>query len=229
MPSLTFVLPHWMYWGLLIGFPLLAMVMARRSETMRSSERTLPIGYFILITGGILGLHRLYMKNLWGLLYLPLFLVILYANGEQRSARELVSNAANDVRRAESALERERPRIEELRAELPALREAVAAVEADPDATVLDRRRAERGLSRAEDRLQTSSERVAEAEVVLETARPRLEETQAAQTFWNDVSLYAFLGILAFMALDAMLMPMLARRANEKLRAAAATAAAETA
>ena len=32
MPSLSFVLPHWLYWGVLLLFPLLAMFLVARQR-----------------------------------------------------------------------------------------------------------------------------------------------------------------------------------------------------
>ncbi|MDJ0930141.1 hypothetical protein [Breoghania sp.] len=99
MPSLTFVLPHWLYWFGLLFFPLAAMVLARCSKAKGGTHGySLPLGYTILVTGGMLGLHRFYLKSLLGLVYLPIFLFILVANGEQREARAVYSDASNLVR-----------------------------------------------------------------------------------------------------------------------------------
>ena len=84
MPSIDFILPHWLYWGGLLVFPLVAMVMARRTRTRGYS---VPIAYMILVTGGLLGLHRLYLRNLWGLVFLPIFFAILVFNAQGREAR----------------------------------------------------------------------------------------------------------------------------------------------
>src|SRR6056297_3471943 len=108
MPSINFILPHWLYWGTLFVFPLIAMVMARRTQTRGYS---LSIGYMILLTGGLLGLHRLYLRNLWGLLFIPLFFAILFANGQGRDAREVQSEAANLVTSAERVIDRLEPRV----------------------------------------------------------------------------------------------------------------------
>ena len=79
MPSIDFELPHWLYWAGLVAFPAVAMVFARRP---RSRGYSIALAYLIWLCGGILGLHRLYLKNLWGLLVIPLFLLVLYANAE---------------------------------------------------------------------------------------------------------------------------------------------------
>jgi len=117
MPDLNFVLPHWLYWSGLVVFPLIAMRMARRQ--LKSGLRpsvSLPIGYLLLITAGFIGIHRFYVKNWRGVLFLPLFFGILLSNGEGRQAREDVSLADSDVAVAEFDVEM-----------------AVEDVEADPE------------------------------------------------------------------------------------------------
>ena len=107
MPSLEFVLPHWLYWLGLLAFPLTAMYIIRQQggrEAVR--EVSLPIAYFLMLTGGFVGLHRFYYKNLLGLLFIPLFVGILYANVHGRDARDEVSRANNEVISAEFLFER---------------------------------------------------------------------------------------------------------------------------
>ena len=106
MPDLNFVLPHWLYWSVLVVFPLIAMVLARRQ--LKSGLRpsvSLPIGYLLLISAGFIGIHRFYVKNWRGVLFLPLFFGILLSNGEGRQAREDVSLADSDVAVAEFDVE----------------------------------------------------------------------------------------------------------------------------
>ena len=105
MPSLTFVLPHWLYWALLVVFPLFAMAMARRGRSDGPRVYSLPLAYFVLVTGGMLGLHRFYLKSIaWGLVFLPLFAAILYANAHQRDARRIKTrpSKAAKARRVDS-------------------------------------------------------------------------------------------------------------------------------
>lgn len=101
MPSLTFVLPHWLYWSGLIIFPLLATYLLRRSHTKTETESTrlsLPIAYFLLFTGGFVGLHRFYLRApLLAFVYIALFLGILYGNRISAEARIDVSNFRNDI------------------------------------------------------------------------------------------------------------------------------------
>ncbi len=107
MPDLQFVLPHWLYWAGLIVFPLFAMVMVRRQRAAaRPPAVSLVISYFLLITAGFVGIHRFYVKNWKGVVYIPLFFGIIYANIQGRDAREAVSLADSDVMIADFDLER---------------------------------------------------------------------------------------------------------------------------
>ena len=107
MPNLTFVLPHWLYWSALVLFPLIAMLIVRRQrERAPALKASLAIGYFLLLTGGFLGLHRFYLRSLLGIAYVPLFLAILYGNVQGQDTRDAVSGARNDISNAEFLLER---------------------------------------------------------------------------------------------------------------------------
>ena len=215
MPSVDFTLPHWLYWVGLIAFPAMAMILARRTQP---ETRTfgLPLGYLILVTGGMLGLHRFYLRSMLGLVYLPVFLLILYANGQEREARNAYSNAINTVRQAERVIERESGRVEAAEAELDELR---AAARAAQEGTALQKRRAERALDRAEKAINTGRERLTEANQDLQQAQPVAEEAGSTRALWNSVARYSFYTILAFLLIDALLLPRLVTRAREKAAA----------
>lgn len=215
MPSVDFTLPHWLYWVGLIAFPALAMVLARKAQPEKRSYG-LPLGYLILVTGGILGLHRFYLRSLLGLIYLPVFLLILFANGEERTARNELSNAVNIVRQAERTISRETDRVANAEADLDELR---AAVEAAQEGTALQKRRAERSLERAEKAIATGRERLAESQLALTEAEPLAETAGKDRAFWGSVARYAFYTILAFMAIDALMMPRLVASARAKAAA----------
>jgi TRAP-type mannitol/chloroaromatic compound transport system permease small subunit len=113
MPNLTFVLPHWLYWSGLILIPLFAMYTIRRQRKTGASARgiSLAISYMLWLAGGFVGLHRFYLRSALGFIYIPLFIVILYANIQSTEARDAVSRARNvllgaqfDVERGETAL-----------------------------------------------------------------------------------------------------------------------------
>ena len=84
MPSLTFVLPHWLYWLGLIAVPLTAMyiIKTNKGKEDKTGKVSLPIAYFMLITAGFIGIHRLYLRNKYGLFFIPLFVAILFANAD---------------------------------------------------------------------------------------------------------------------------------------------------
>lgn len=113
MPSLTFVLPHWLYWLGLALFPLFAMYMVRR-RTERGVARgvSLPLAYLLWLAGGFVGLHRFFVRSRLGFGYIPLFLAILYSNIKGRAALDALSGARNsrigaafDVERFQKAVD----------------------------------------------------------------------------------------------------------------------------
>jgi len=107
MPSLSFVLPHWLYWSGLLLFPLAAMWLVRRQR--RTNPRPRPylfLAYLFWVTAGFIGLHRFYLKNLWGFVFIPVFLAILYGNSHIRDERENVSRTHAALEHSEPALKR---------------------------------------------------------------------------------------------------------------------------
>ncbi|WP_428671515.1 TRAP transporter small permease subunit [Roseibium sp.] len=212
MPQLDFTLPHWAYWLGLIVFPIIAATLARRPKP-KERRYFLALGYFILVTGGILGLHRLYLKSLIGLLYIPVFICILFANSQGHDARSVVSDMSNLVRQAERTLERETERVASAEKELPAMRQKLTEAEDGSFA----KRRAERDVKRAEQRIEQGTSRIQEAEASLETARPAEEKALEDLRFWNNVGKYAFWLLLAGVLIDAVLLPGLVRKSNRNL------------
>ena len=107
MPYLPFVLPHWVYWGGLIIIPLIAMYIVR-NQRGKKVDGTLSkrIAYMLWFCGGFVGLHRFYVKNVWGLIYIPLFVLLLLCNVQVRKSVDLVSGAKNEVNIAEFDIER---------------------------------------------------------------------------------------------------------------------------
>lgn len=209
MPQIDFTLPHWAYWLGLILFPVAGMILARRARPEQPGYSA-PLAYLILVTGGILGLHRFYLKSLLGLVYIPIFLCVLWGNAQEREARSVLSNATNLVNVAERTLDRERPRLATAEAEIEALRAEVAAAEPDSFA----KKSAERRLKRSEDAIVTGRERISTAEADLATAAPIAEVAADERAFWANVARFAFYAILALLAIDAVLIPGLVRRAD---------------
>ena len=105
MPSFTFVLPHWVYWGTLLLFPLVAMYMVARQRRLGAPrEPILFNAYLFWITSGFMGLHRMYLKSWWGFLYVPFFVAVLYCNGAVRDSREDVSRTTAELEQAQRAV-----------------------------------------------------------------------------------------------------------------------------
>ncbi len=108
MPELNFVLPHWLYWGGLVVFPLVAwwLYHARAKHADETAPVSLAVAYFLLLVGGFMGVHRLYLKSRWAVVFMLLFLGILVTNVEVRQARNEISDAHNQVRLAEGKIRR---------------------------------------------------------------------------------------------------------------------------
>ncbi|HEB96313.1 MAG TPA: TRAP transporter small permease subunit [Sedimenticola thiotaurini] len=108
MPELNFVLPHWLYWGGLIGFPLVTywIYHARREEAGGTARASLPLAYFLLLVGGFMGVHRLYLKSRWAIAFILVFVAILFVNVEVRDVRNQISDAHNQVRLAQLRIDR---------------------------------------------------------------------------------------------------------------------------
>jgi TRAP-type mannitol/chloroaromatic compound transport system permease small subunit/TM2 domain-containing membrane protein YozV len=107
MPHITFVLPHWLYWGGLLFVPLMAMYIVRkqRGKTV-DGVLSKPVAYLLWLCGGFAGLHRFYVRNMWGLVYIPIFIALLLFNVQVRSAVDAVSGVKNEVNIAEFDEER---------------------------------------------------------------------------------------------------------------------------
>ncbi len=143
MPSLGFVLPHWLYWAALLVFPLIAIAMVRREEAKRRHPAvSLPIAYLFLVCGGFAGLHRFYLKSAWGFLYVPLLIAIIYGKAQERDLRETVSAARANAQSLEGVVHREE-----------------AAVK--------------RGRSGAQERMDTARTQLTQAQGVLHAAQER--------------------------------------------------------
>ncbi len=107
MPSLPFVLPHWLYWGGLIVVPLIAMYIVRKQKgTEVDGTISKRIAYMLWFCGGFVGLHRFYVKNALGLVYIPLFIILLLFNVQVRNAVDSLSGVKNEVSIAEFDVER---------------------------------------------------------------------------------------------------------------------------
>lgn len=110
MPTLNFILPHWMYWGGLLLFPPLAMYLVahqRRRGTPR--EPILFNAYLFWLTAGFAGIHRFYLKSWWGFAFVPLFIGVVWCNGEVRDLRDDVSRTFAALEQSRTALAQAQP------------------------------------------------------------------------------------------------------------------------
>jgi TRAP-type mannitol/chloroaromatic compound transport system permease small subunit len=111
MPSLNFVLPHWLYWGGLLVFPLVAMYLVRHQRAHGvAREPTIFTAYLFWLCAGFLGLHRMYLRSWWGLAFLPFFIAILYCNSQARDVRDDVSRTFAALEQAQTAVRVAQPR-----------------------------------------------------------------------------------------------------------------------
>ncbi|HWB47310.1 MAG TPA: TRAP transporter small permease subunit [Hyphomicrobiaceae bacterium] len=180
MPDLNFILPHWLYWGTLLVFPFIAMFMIARQKRRGAPRRaSLFIAYLFWITAGLWGLHRFYLRSLWGAVYLVLMVGVLYCNDIIRDRREDVSRTNSVYERVLHTVERMRPN---------------PGVQLSPEAS---------------QRLQNSEAEMAKAKSALDAAAGELG-------FWRNISRVLAIAIAALLILDAVLLPLLTRRAQAR-------------
>ncbi|MDJ0778063.1 MAG: TRAP transporter small permease subunit [Gammaproteobacteria bacterium] len=196
MPELTFVLPHWLYWLGLIGFPLMAYFIFRQTAKRKSDQPRPPVSnalaYLFLVAGGFIGCHRMYLKSMLALPFVAIFVAILFVNADIRIERELASEARNEVTMVESRIKRAERNLKKAQDRL-------------------ERRDNERNQRRVEEQLQK-----------LEDARGRLpgaeERNEIAQQRYQDWQGYgSILGLVLLLMIlaDATQIPRLVRRRNE--------------
>ena len=78
MPSIGFVLPHWLFWSSLVVFPPVAWAMVVRTRNRPDDGKANNfLAYLFWLFAGFLGMHRFYLKSVWGFVYLPLFVVVV--------------------------------------------------------------------------------------------------------------------------------------------------------
>jgi TRAP-type mannitol/chloroaromatic compound transport system permease small subunit len=107
MPHLNFILPHWLYWGTLLLFPLIAMYLVKRQRRNGVPRGpSLFIAYLFWVCSGFMGLHRFYLRSMWGFAYIPVFLLILHIGDTIRDHREDVSRTHAAYQAAEIELNR---------------------------------------------------------------------------------------------------------------------------
>lgn len=107
MPSLTFILPHWLYWSGLLLFPFAAWLLTKRQLRHPPDSRpSLFIAYFFWLLAGYMGIHRFYLRSAWGFLFVPIFLGMLYCNDRVRDVRDDTSRTFAAMEAAQNDLAR---------------------------------------------------------------------------------------------------------------------------
>ncbi len=215
MPSIGFVLPHWLYWAGLLLFPLIAMYLSRQKQPEPGS-RSLGIAYFIWVVGGFFGFHRLYLKNKWGLLYWPLFAVILFASSMERAARIEFSDANSSIVAIESSTERTRGVLEKATRELEDATARLAEIGDAPE-DQSRRNRLQRTIDRQTERIEGAEAKLAAMAEEKLSLTPAVEQATQNRERWSNIAFSALVLIIAFMLVDAFLMPSMLKKARKYL------------
>ena len=182
MPTLNFVLPHWMYWGGLILFPFAAMFLVARQRRRGPPREPIAFtAYLFWLTAGFAGIHRLYLKSWWGLAYVPLLAAVIYCNAQVREVREGVSKTYAALEQAQNDLNQARDEVERERSE---------------------------GRSPSPEQ----SAAVARAQAALPAPEAAYRAAQAVHDRWYGRARDAGITIALLMLVDAFLIPGLARR-----------------
>ncbi len=216
MPNIGFVLPHWLYWAGIVIFPLIAMYLSRQKQPEPGS-RSLGISYFIWVVGGFFGFHRLYLKSRWGLLYWPLFAIILFASSMEREARVEFSNANGSIIAIASSTERTNRTLDKAALELEeATSKLVEIGSAQEDQSRRDR--LQRTIDRQTERMEGAETKLADMAIEKVGLAPIVEQATKNRQFWSNVAFGALIAIIAFMLLDLILMPSMLKRARKILK-----------
>ena len=180
MPHLNFVLPHWLYWGTLLLFPVVAMYLVKRQRQQGVPRGpSLFIAYLFWFCSGFMGLHRFYLRSMWGFAFIPIFLLILHVSDTIRDHRE-------DVSRTHSAYETSLAELN--RAKIPEGTQPTPAIT---------------------ERLQKA--KAAEAQAKTEA----LNEVKEMDR-WLGYSRWLAILMAVLLLVDAVLLPGLVRRANQR-------------
>jgi len=146
-------------------------------------EPNLFTAYLFWLCSGFLGLHRLYLKSWWGLLYVPLFIGIAYANVQSQNIREDVSRTHAAFEEAKHALDRAK----DVAARPP-------AADAPPAETA------------------AASAALAKAQATLASSEAEHTQATTDQAHWFGVSRNIALVVALLLLVDALLLPRLVRR-----------------
>ena len=216
MPGISLTLPHWLYWLGLALFPLVAMALARR-RTPRSTGYALSTAYFIWLVGGFLGLHRLYLKNFWGLLLWPLFLLILYCSAMERGVRVELSDARAELELSASSVARSEKRISQAQLKIEQAESQLSEIDVEAEASYAQRLQSR--IEKERGRIADARARIDELQAATLVARASLEQAELSFERWSSFASYLFYLVVAWLLFDCLALPRLKRRAEAKLAA----------
>jgi TRAP-type mannitol/chloroaromatic compound transport system permease small subunit len=145
------------------------------------------IAYLFWICSGFMGLHRFYLRSMWGFAFIPVFLLILNVSDTIRDQRENVSRTHAAYDSANIALNR---------AKIP------QGVEATPAMT---------------ERLQKAQADAAKAKAEADVETREMDR-------WQSYSRWLAILMAVMLLADAVMLPILTRRANEREAAERAAA-----
>ena len=194
MPNINFTLPHWLYWLGLVLFPLLAMWLSRRYHNPGKQSYKLTTAYFIWLVGGFLGLHRLYLRNYWGLLLWPLFFFILYASAMEREARISLSDARAELEIVDRSIERNSKRIDKSELDLSKYEEQMQALSSVDER---QRQRLQRRIDKERERITSARTSIQSNNEAISSLQANLQQASASRDSWLMRARYVFYLVLA--------------------------------
>lgn len=110
MPQLNFTLPLWLYWAVVGLFPFVGMYfVARQKRAERPPGPSLFVAYLFWLTAGFLGIHRFYLRSMWGFIFIPFLAGILYTNSIARDVRDGESSTYAALQQAQTAADARKP------------------------------------------------------------------------------------------------------------------------
>ena len=201
-----------MYWLGLIFIPFLGMYIVRKQRDKKvDGGMSKPVAYMLWLCGGFVGLHRFYVKNYWGLIYLPLFILLLFSNIQVRNAMNLVSKEKNEIISSQFLVERAQKNIKK---SLKAIQRIKDRAEQTTEKTEQDSLK--RRLDRAQKKLEKDQKKREKSKQALETAKQNLEKERAGYSKWQWITRIIAIIIGLLLLIDAYLLPGLVNQCAEQ-------------
>ena len=200
-----------MYWSGLILVPLLGMYIVRKQKDKKTEGgMSKPIAYLLWLCGGFVGLHRFYVRSNWGLIYIPLFILLLMSNSQVRNSMNLVSKEKNEVISSTFLVERAQKRIDKSKATILRIKDRLEASTDSSEQASLKRRedRAQKKLSRDQTKLDKTKQ-------TLESAKQNLTREEAGYSKWTWITRIIAIVIGILLLIDAYLIPGLVDKCAE--------------